>query len=132
MKIAAVSDDGLDISQHFGRAPYYVVVTVEEGKIVSKETRSKAGHQTFAAHEPPKLAPGERHGYEAGSQTRHEKMAEAISDCQVLLSGGMGWGAYEAMQGYGIEPIVTDVGDIGEAVTLYLAGRLPNLMERVH
>jgi len=132
MKIAAISDDGLDISQHFGRAPYYVVVTVEEGNIVAKETRSKAGHHTFAAHEPPKLAPGERHGYEAGSQTRHEKMAEAISDCQVLLSGGMGWGAYEAMQGYGIEPIVTDVRDIDEAVTLYLAGRLPNLMERVH
>ena len=132
MKIAAISDDGLDISQHFGRAPYYVVVTVEEGNIVAKETRSKAGHHTFAAHEPPKLAPGERHGYEAGSQTRHEKMAEAISDCQVLLSGGMGWGAYEAMQGFGIEPIVTDVRDIDEAVTLYLAGRLPNLMERVH
>ena len=24
----------------------------------------------------------------------------------------MGWGAYEAMQGYGIEPIVTDMADI--------------------
>jgi predicted Fe-Mo cluster-binding NifX family protein len=44
----------------------------------------------------------------------------------------MGWGAYEAIQGYGIKPIVTDVRDIDEAVELYLAGRLPNLMERVH
>lgn len=59
-------------------------------------------------------------------------MAEAISDCQVVLAGGMGWGAYEAIQGYGIKPIVTDVRDIDEAVELYLAGRLPNLMERVH
>ena len=132
MKIAAVSDDGVNISQHFGRAPFYVVVTVEEGKVAAKETRSKAGHHTFAAHQPPKLEPGERHGYDTGSQARHESMAEAISDCQVLLSGGMGWGAYEAMQGYGIEPIVTDVSDIDEAVGLYLAGRLPNLMERVH
>ena len=31
MKIAAITDDGTTISQHFGRAPYYVVVTVEAG-----------------------------------------------------------------------------------------------------
>jgi predicted Fe-Mo cluster-binding NifX family protein len=132
MKIAVISDDEVDISQHFGRAPYYVVVTIEDGKIIAKETRSKAGHHTFAAHEPPKLAPGDRHGYDAGSQSRHAAMAEAISDCQVVLAGGMGWGAYEAMRVYSIEPIVTDVKNIDEAVELYLVGKLPNLMERLH
>lgn len=35
VKIAAVSEDGVTISQHFGRAPFYVVVTVEEGKVVA-------------------------------------------------------------------------------------------------
>jgi len=132
MKIAVVSEDETNISQHFGRAPYYVVVTVEDGKIVSKETRAKTGHHTFAAHQPPDLAPGERHGYEAGAQVRHESMAEVISDCQVLLAGGMGWGAYEAMQGYNITSIVTDVRSIDEAVQLYLDGKLTNLMERLH
>jgi len=131
MKIAAISDDGVNISQHFGRAPLYVVVTVEDGKIVSRETRPKAGHNTFAATESP-LAPGERHGYDAGSQVRHQSMAEAIADCQVLLAGGMGWGAYESMKSYNIEPFVTDVQHIDEAVRLYLAGRLANLMERLH
>jgi predicted Fe-Mo cluster-binding NifX family protein len=109
VKIAAVSDDELTISQHFGRASFYVVLTVEEGKVVAKETRKKAGHHTFAAHPPSNLAAGERHGYDAGSQSRHQSMAEAISDCQMLLAGGMGWGAYDAMKDYGIEPIVTDV-----------------------
>jgi predicted Fe-Mo cluster-binding NifX family protein len=132
MKIAIISDDKVNISQHFGRAPYYIVVTIAEGKIAARDTRSKAGHQTFAAHEPAKLAPGERHGYEAGSQARHESMAEDILDCQVLLAGGMGWGAYEAMTGYGIETIVTDVKDIDEAVELYLTGKLTNLMDRLH
>ena len=93
MKIAAISEDGFTISQHFGRAPYFVVLTIEEGKIVDKETRPKAGHHTFAAHEPPKLAPGERHGYDAGAQSRHAEIAEVIQDCQVLVAGGMGWGA---------------------------------------
>ena len=132
MKIAIISDDKANISQHFGRAPYYIVVTIADGKIVARETRSKAGHQTFAAHEPVKLAPGERHGYEAGSRARHESMAEDILDCQALLVGGMGWGAYEAMTGYGIETIVTDVRDIDEAVELYLAGKITTMMDRLH
>lgn len=132
MKIAAISDDGKTISQHFGRASLYVVVTVEEGKMVSKETRAKTGHHTFAAHPSPDLAPGERHGYDAGSQVKHSSMAETISDCQVLLVGGMGWGAYESMKSYNIEPIVTDVESIDQAVQLYIAGELTNLMERLH
>jgi len=131
MKIAAVSDDGVTISQHFGRAPLYVVVTVEDDKIVSKETRDKSGHHTFAAHHP-ETAPGERHGYDAGSQVRHANMAEPISDCQVLLVGGMGWGAYESLKSYDIEPIATDVKNIDEAVQRYLDGKLKNLMERLH
>jgi len=130
MKIAAISEDGTSISQHFGRAPVYVVVTVEDGKIVSKETRPKAGHHTFAATHSD-LAPGERHGYDAGSQAKHASMAATIADCQVLIVGGMGQGAYESMKSYNIEPVVTDIESIDEAVKLYLAGKLPNLMERL-
>ena len=130
MKIAAISDDGKTISQHFGRASLYVVVAVEEDKIVSTETRAKSGRHTFAPH--PDLAPGERRGYHADSQAKHKSMAETISDCQVLLAGGMGWGAYESMKSYNIEPIVTDVESIDQAVQLYIAGELTNLMERLH
>ena len=131
MKIAAISDDGVNISQHFGRAPLYVVLSVEDGKVVGRETRPKSGHHTFAAAEHP-MAPGERHGYDADSQSKHASMAETIADCQVLLAGGMGWGAYESLKSYNIEPIVTDIENIDEAVQLHLAGRLHNLMDRLH
>jgi predicted Fe-Mo cluster-binding NifX family protein len=109
-----------------------VVVTVEEGKIIDKETRPKAGHHTFAAHQHPETAPGERHGYDAGAQSRHASMAETIADCQALIAGGMGWGAYESMRSYNIETIVTDIENIDEAVGLYITGALPNLMQRLH
>jgi predicted Fe-Mo cluster-binding NifX family protein len=131
LKIAAVSDDGVHVSQHFGRAPYYVVLTVEEGRIVDSETRPKAGHHTFAAQGHPRLAPGERHGYDPGSQAKHRSMAESIADCEVLIAGGMGMGAYESLKGYGIRPIVTDVDGIREAVGRYLDGNLPDLRERL-
>jgi predicted Fe-Mo cluster-binding NifX family protein len=131
LRIAAVSDDGVHISQHFGRAPYYVVVTVEGDEIVDSETRPKAGHHTFAAQEHPRLGPGERHGYDAGSEAKHRSMAESIVDCEVLIVGGMGWGAYESLKGYGIRPIVTDVAVIREAVLRYIDGNLPDLRERL-
>jgi len=131
MKIAAITEDGTSISQHFGRAPLYVVVTVEEGKIVGKETRDKTGHHAFAAHHP-ELAPGERHGYGSGAQVRHTSMMETIADCHVLIAGGMGWGAYDSLRSNNIQPIVTDIETIDEAVKLYLEGKLLNLMERLH
>ena len=132
MKIATITEDGATVSQHFGRAPYYLVVTVDNGKVVSKEKRDKAGHHTFAAGQHPDTAPREWHGYDAGAQSRHATMAQSISDCQVLIAGGMGWGAYESLKSRGIETIVTDVENIEEAVRLYVDGKLPNLMERLH
>ena len=62
MKIAIITEDGTTVSQHFGRAHLYVVATVEDGKVVGKETRDKAGHHTFSGGEHPETAPGERHG----------------------------------------------------------------------
>jgi predicted Fe-Mo cluster-binding NifX family protein len=131
MKIAVVSDDESAISQHFGRAPYYVVITVEDGKIVGRETLAKAGHHTFAAQEH-RPGPGERRGYAPGSEAKHQAMAETIADCEALITGGMGWGAYENLKARGIEPVITDVADIDEAALAYAEGRLPNLMERLH
>ncbi|MDD5338913.1 MAG: NifB/NifX family molybdenum-iron cluster-binding protein [Dehalococcoidales bacterium] len=132
MKIAVITEDGTTISQHFGRAPLYVVATVEDGKVVNKETREKAGHNTFGGHAHTETAPGERHGYDATSQNKHNMMAQTINDCQVLLVGGMGWGAYDGIKSHGIEAIITDVPNIDEALKLYLDGNLPNLMERLH
>jgi len=132
MKIAAISDNGTTVSQHFGRAPLYVVVTVENGKIVNKETRNKMGHQNFASNPHSEPAPGQPHGYDADSQSKHAQMAQSIDDCQVLIAGGMGWGAYDSLKGRGIETIVTDVQDIDEVIKLYLDSKLPNLMDRLH
>lgn len=133
MKIAVASDDGKTISQHFGRATQYVVVNTEDGKTVGRETRLKAGHTQFAgAGAHGHGCGGEVHGYGAQAGNRHAAMAQNILDCSVLLAGGMGWGAYESLKSNNIEPVVTDVTDIEEAVKLYLEGNLPNLMERLH
>ncbi len=130
MKIAVVTKDGKKVSQHFGRAPLYLVLTVEDGKITGRETRQKAGHDTFGGQH--RHAPGEQHGCGRGAEARHARMAETIADCQVLIAGGMGGGAYANLKNLNIEPVVTDVTDIDQAVKLYLEGKLPHLEERLH
>lgn len=132
MKIAAVSEDGITISQHFGRAPYYVVVTLNDGKIVSHEKREKMGHTHFANELHAEGDDPRGHGFDPASQSRHARMASAIADCQVLLARGMGSGAYDSMRAAGIRPIVTDVANIDDAVNAYLAGTLVDHVERLH
>jgi predicted DNA-binding protein (UPF0251 family)/predicted Fe-Mo cluster-binding NifX family protein len=132
MKIAVVTDDEKTVCQHFGRASLYVVYTIENGKVTSKETRPKMGHSHFASAEGHHAEQGGKHGFGADSQQKHASMAEAIKDSQVLIAGGMGMGAYDSMKSYKIEPVVTDITDIDEAVKLYVEGKLPNLINRLH
>jgi predicted Fe-Mo cluster-binding NifX family protein len=135
MKIAVITEDNVHVSQHFGRAPYYAVITVENGTVTGEEKREKASHQHFSGQEHPghhEHPAGEAHGHDPVSQGRHAQMAAVISDCQILVCGGMGRGAYESMRASNLIPIVTDVPDIETAVKKYLEGTLVDQVERLH
>lgn len=131
MKIAAITDDGLTISQHFGRASYYAVLIVEKGQIVKREMRDKLGHAHFVGGKERLDASG-RHGFGPGAEDRHARMAAAIADCQVLLCRGMGWGAHESMKQADITPIITDISNIEAAVQAYLDGTIIDHREFLH
>ena len=133
MKIAAITDDGKTISQHFGRASHYLVVTIENGKILSREMRDKLGHAQFEAegHEQEEDASG-KHGYGPVAEDRHGRMAQAITDCEALLCRGMGAGAYESMKARNIRPVVTDISDIDEASLAYASGQIVDHVEALH
>ena len=126
MRIAVISSNGKTISQHFGMAPYYVVVTVEGGQVVARETRPKAGHHTASADSADTPA-----GV-SGRADIHETMAHPIADCGVLIAGGMGQPAFESLRTMGIKPVLTDLTDIDEACIRLARGDLPNLVDRIH
>jgi predicted Fe-Mo cluster-binding NifX family protein len=132
MKIAAITEDGKIISQHFGRAAYYLVATVENGQIVSRELRNKLGHTHFVDQPHAEEQPGQPHGMDAASHNKHLQMAESIADCEALLCRGMGMGAYESMKALGIRPVVTDMAAIDEAVMAYIGGNIVDQVERLH
>lgn len=132
MRIAAITEDGTTISQHFGRAPHYVVVTIEDGRVVGREMREKLGHNQFASDPHAAELPGQPHGTGPDAHDKHLRMSQAIADCEALLCRGMGYGAYQSMQARGIRPVVTDIESIDEAVKAYVEGRIVDHVEKLH
>jgi predicted DNA-binding protein (UPF0251 family)/predicted Fe-Mo cluster-binding NifX family protein len=132
LKIAVVSDNGTTISQHFGRAPYYVILTVENGKIKKQEQFERGSAGTCACGHSGNDE--HHHASHSGpdSAAKHNKMVDPIADCQVLIAGGMGYGAYQALKSRNLEVFITAEPSIQKAVELFSAGKLDNLMERLH
>ena len=134
MKIAVASDDGKAISRHFGRAPYYLVFTIDEDKIVEVEQREKTDHQQFA-HEHHDHHAHEHelgHGFGTHSAEHHIQMVEPIRDCDAVIVRGMGRGAYHAMQQANIRPILTEIEEAEDAVHAFIDGTLVDHPELLH
>ena len=100
MKIATTYENG-NVFQHFGRTEYFKVYEVEDGAVVSSEVIGSDGIG---------------HGALAGLLANH--------DIQVLICGGLGGGALNALTNAGIEVCAGASGNADEAVAAYLRGEL--------
>ena len=100
MKIAATYENG-NIFQHFGRTEFFKVYDVEDGKIVASRVIGSDG-----------IGHGALAGLLAGD------------DIQVLICGGLGGGALNALRNAGIEVCAGASGNADEAVEAYLRGDL--------
>lgn len=116
-KIAFVCDDAETISSHFGRAPKVVVVTLEDGKEIGRETRDKAYHGQ-QDHE---------HGHHD-----HGGMFASMADCQVMIVRGAGSPAVAHAENMGLKVYLVEQKTVNEALHAYLGGTLINDPRRIH
>ncbi len=100
MKIAATYENG-NIFQHFGRTEQFKIYEIEDGKVVSGQVIGNDGLG---------------HGALAGLLADH-----AID---VLICGGLGAGAQNALAEAGVEVVAGASGSADEAVEAYLKGEL--------
>jgi len=119
-KVAFPTEDGKTISQHFGQAPYYVVATLKKDEPASFEKREKTSHTHH----------NEQHDHAHGHD--HASMFASISDCQVLICGGMGEPAYEGAISNGLQVILTGEKSIETALDAFQSGKLETDLRRVH
>ena len=102
MKIAVTYDNG-NVFQHFGRTEFFKVYEVEDNKVVSSEIIGSNG-------------------------TGHGALAGLLAgqDVDVLICGGIGGGAQNALAQAGVELCAGAQGNTDQAVEDYLAGKLVN------
>ena len=100
MKIAVTYDNG-NVFQHFGRTEFFKVYDVEDNKVVSSEIIGSNG-------------------------TGHGALAGLLvgQSVDVLICGGIGGGAQEALAQAGVELCAGAQGDTDQAVEAYLKGEL--------
>ncbi|MBN2305698.1 MAG: dinitrogenase iron-molybdenum cofactor biosynthesis protein [Anaerolineae bacterium] len=155
MKIAVVTDDGTTISQHFGRAAFYLVFTIEDNAITAKELIDKPGHRQFAQlHDDPDHDQHDHehehdhdheqghdhghhhdergHGFGPGPDHKHNLMIEPVADCAAVIVRGMGRGAHVAFAAANITAILTLVEKAEDAVKAYIEGTLDDNPDRLH
>lgn len=102
MKIAITYDNG-QVFQHFGRTELFKVYEVEGSEILSSEIIGSNG-------------------------TGHGALAGLLAayDIDVLICGGIGGGAQEALMEAGIQLVAGASGNVDEVVAAFLAGELEN------
>ena len=125
--IAIATEDGISVSSHFGRAPFYEVLSLSDGKVVKRERREKAGHQSFGHTESEQ-------GYHQGeaADQQHQSMVSPITDCMVLIVRGMGQGAVEHVRRAHIQPVLTSLHTIDEVLNAISSDTLESDPRRIH
>jgi predicted Fe-Mo cluster-binding NifX family protein len=118
MRIAVASDDGITISEHFGRSEGFIIFDVTDNLATRVEKRTNTNHHEHAQGDC------EHHNHEE-SHHSHESFLTALHDCQAVICRGMGRRAVMDLASKGIKPVITsqDVNAM-DAAALYSRGEL--------
>jgi len=100
LKIAISTDSG-QVSPHFGRAPEFTIITIENNRVVDKKVFQNPGHSIGSI---PKFI--------------NEKGAHC------MITGGMGPRAVEFFRQYGIDIIMGVNGSVDNVIEEFLKGTL--------
>ena len=102
MKIALPTMENC-IDNHFGHCAYYTIVTVEDGKIVAKET----------------MPSPQGCGCKSGIAAVFEEMGITL-----MLAGNMGEGAKNTLESHHIQVVRGCSGNVEDVVNAYIAGQV--------
>ncbi len=115
MKIAIPTNDGINISAHFGRCREFLIFDARNGKVKLIETRINAGCHEHGSG--PSDGVAEDHS--------HSGFVDALRDCETVLCGGIGAGAVAALKAGGIPVVLVDAdGDAEQIAAAFQSGTL--------
>jgi predicted Fe-Mo cluster-binding NifX family protein len=123
MRIAVASDDNENICGHVGKCKGFVVLNVENGKILTKEVRKNSFTNHFnRSHNSEHQNDSHQRGH--GLKDGHKRLAQGLKDCDYLISHGMGRRLIEDIESQGIKTIVTTEQNVESAAISLELGNL--------
>lgn len=96
MKIAIPMTRDQRISAHFGHSPAFLVLDVDQGRILQREVRPNDQATAPAGHGH---GPGQPHGH---GHHDHGRFVHLLGDCRAVVGLGMGPGARFSLESAGI------------------------------
>ena len=90
------------------------------------------GHKQFHQTERERNNADVRSHDSPADHSKHVQMMVTIEDCDVVVYGGMGRGAFGSIVSLGKEVFMTNISDINDAFKGYMAGELVNMSDLVH
>jgi predicted Fe-Mo cluster-binding NifX family protein len=139
LKIAIVTKNGQSIVGTFGSSKYFKVFEIENKQIKNEELREV--YVDKASNEVPQLI-SKANTAEGGSKyslkifdpskEKHMKIAKSISDCNVVIARGMCANAWDSVEQFKMEPIITKNKDFHTTVYEYINNTLVNHKDRIH
>jgi predicted Fe-Mo cluster-binding NifX family protein len=118
MRVAVASEDGRTIAAHTGRCRAIAIFDVIGPEVRTVEHRASGarGADGDGCHDHRS----------SGAQTHdHSALVDALSDCGVLITRGLGPRLVADLASQGVEAYVCSVSEVTEAVRLFAAGSLP-------
>lgn len=116
MRIAVPTNDGRNVSEHFGRCAAFLVFEIEDGEVRGCETRANPAHRLEGAGDCSS------HGHAPHS---HADLVSTLADCAAVVCGGMGRRAADALTAAGIAAVVAPpAGSAQDAVLAFARGEL--------
>ena len=122
MRIAVPTNDGVSISEHFGRSAAFLIFEIENGQIKSRELKSNGAKHSHAQEAC------DHHSTES-TPHNHAGILAALEGCEVVICAGMGQRAAEALKGCGTQIVTAAPASAQDTVTAYLAGKLSPVRE---
>jgi predicted Fe-Mo cluster-binding NifX family protein len=107
--VPAEDNKGTDaqVAIHFGRAPFFTMVEMQDGKVVNTKIVPNAGEHFGGQGHP------------------HEKLLSLKPN--VIVAQGMGIGGLQSFRNAGIKVLQTGAGTVKDVVESFQKGKLPEL-----
>jgi len=120
MRFAIATDNESQIAAHTGKCRGFVIYDASDGAASRVEFR----RNDYTGHALGECSDGSEHKAHAEHHS-HGALLDALSDCQALVTRGMGFRLVADLRNRGIAPYVCSAQTVEEAADLFARDRLP-------